>query len=126
MPKQEIPKQYNPNVTDALHIGHALNNTLQDIMIRFKRMQGHEALWLPGTDHAGIATQVVVEKKLAKEGTNRWDLGREKFVQLVWEWVNQNGDYILNQLKKLGFSCDIKYPLQGEKEKYVMVATTRP
>lgn len=223
MPRQEIPKHYNPkgsespvydfwlkgkyfsastdsgkkpytivipppNVTDVLHLGHALNNTLQDIMIRFKRMQGYETLWLPGTDHAGIATQVVIEKRLAKEGKSRWDLGRDKFVQLIWDWVNTKGDYILNQLKKLGFSCDwsrtrftldqklsqavsevfvhlynkgliyrgkyiinwcprcltslsddevvvkeengslwyVKYPVQGEKDKFIRVATTRP
>jgi valyl-tRNA synthetase len=177
-----------PNVTDVLHLGHALNNTLQDIMIRFKRMQGHEALWLPGTDHAGIATQVVLEKELAKQGKTRWDLGREKFILFIWDWVNHKGGYILNQLKKLGFSCDwsrtrftldenlskavsevfvhlydkgliyrgkyivnwcprcltslsddepeveqvegflwyIKYPIQGEKDEFIIVATTRP
>ncbi len=223
MPRQEIPKQYNPkatestiydfwlkgkfftpqptagkksytivipppNVTDVLHLGHAFNNTFQDITVRYRRMQGYETLWLPGTDHAGIATQVVVEKRLAKEGKSKKDLGREKFAELVWDWVRQNGDYILNQLKKLGFSCDwsrtrftldeklsqavaevfvrlykknliyrgkyiinwcprcltslsddetevekksgwlyfIKYPLEGEKEKFLTVATTRP
>lgn len=120
MPKQELPKQYNPkatessiydfwlkgkffladssstkkpycivipppNVTDVLHLGHAFNNTFQDIMTRYKKMQGFETLWLPGTDHAGIATQVVIEKRLAKEGKSRWDLGRERFVQLIWD-----------------------------------------
>ncbi|OGC79078.1 MAG: valine--tRNA ligase [candidate division Zixibacteria bacterium RBG_16_40_9] len=95
-----------PNVTDVLHLGHGLNNTLQDILIRWKRMQGYEAMWLPGTDHAGIATQVIIEKKLANEGKTKWDLGREKFIQLVWEWKEKNGEYILNQLKKIGCSCD--------------------
>ena len=95
-----------PNVTDVLHVGHALNNTLQDILIRWKRMQGYETEWLPGTDHAGIATQVILEKKLAKEGLSREKLGREKFIQLAWEWKKKNGDAILNQLKKIGCSCD--------------------
>ena len=95
-----------PNVTDVLHLGHALNNTLQDILIRWRRMQGFETMWLPGTDHAGIATQVMIEKKLAGEGKTKWDLGREKFVKLVWEWKEKNGEYILNQLKKIGCSCD--------------------
>ncbi len=95
-----------PNVTDVLHLGHGLNNTLQDILIRWKRMQGYEAMWLPGTDHAGIATQVIIEKKLASEGKSKWDLGREKFVQLIWDWREKNGEYILNQLKKIGCSCD--------------------
>jgi len=95
-----------PNITDVLHLGHALNNTLQDILIRWKRMQGFEAMWLPGTDHAGIATQVIIEKKLRNEGKSKADLGREKFIQLVWEWKEKNGEYILNQLKKIGCSCD--------------------
>ncbi|MCK4224636.1 MAG: valine--tRNA ligase [candidate division Zixibacteria bacterium] len=95
-----------PNVTDVLHLGHALNNTLQDILIRWKRMQGYEAEWLPGTDHAGIATQVILEKKLALEGTSKEKLGREKFLELAWEWKRKNGDAILNQLKKIGCSCD--------------------
>jgi len=95
-----------PNVTDVLHLGHALNNTLQDILIRWKRMQGYEAEWLPGTDHAGIATQVILEKKLALEGTSKEKLGRERFVELAWEWKRKNGDAILNQLKKIGCSCD--------------------
>jgi len=95
-----------PNVTDVLHVGHALNNTLQDILIRWKRMQGYETEWLPGTDHAGIATQVILEKKLVKEGSSREKLGREKFVQLAWEWKKKNGNAILNQLKKIGCSCD--------------------
>lgn len=95
-----------PNVTDVLHLGHALNNTLQDILIRWKRMQGYEAEWLPGTDHAGIATQVILEKNLAKQATSKEKLGRERFVQLAWEWKKKNGDAILNQLKRIGCSCD--------------------
>ncbi len=95
-----------PNVTGILHMGHALNNTLQDIMIRMKRMQGFETCWMPGTDHAGIATQNVVEKQLAKEGKKRADLGREKFIAKTWEWKQQYGDTIIHQLKKIGASCD--------------------
>ena len=95
-----------PNVTDILHLGHALNNTLQDILVRWKRMQGYEAEWLPGVDHAGIATQVILEKKLAEEGTSRQKIGRERFVKLAWEWKEKNGEAILNQLKKIGCSCD--------------------
>ncbi len=95
-----------PNVTGSLHVGHALDNTLQDILCRSKRMQGFEVLWLPGTDHAGIATQNVVERSLAKEGISRHDLGREKFVSRVWEWKNEYGSTIIRQLKKLGASCD--------------------
>ncbi len=97
-----------PNVTGILHMGHALNNSIQDILIRYKRMQGFEALWMPGTDHAGIATQNVVEKALAKEGLKRQDLGREKFIQRVWQWKEQYGSTIIHQLKKLGCSCDWK------------------
>ncbi len=95
-----------PNVTAALHMGHALNNTLQDIIIRYKRKQGYEALWLPGTDHAGIATQNVVERELKKEGKTRHDLGREKFIEKVWEWKHKNRGHIVSQLKKIGSSCD--------------------
>jgi valyl-tRNA synthetase len=95
-----------PNVTGMLHMGHALNNTLQDIIIRFKRMQGYNTLWMPGMDHAGIATQNVVEQELAKEGKSRHDLGREKFVARVWEWKEKYGGVIINQLKRLGCSCD--------------------
>jgi valyl-tRNA synthetase len=95
-----------PNVTGALHMGHALNNTLQDVLIRFKRLQGFRTLWQPGTDHAGIATQSVVEKQLAKDGIKRQDLGREKFVEKVWEWKNEYGERIVNQLMRMGFSCD--------------------
>ena len=177
-----------PNITGELHMGHALNAFTQDILIRFKRMQGYKALWLPGTDHAGIATQNVVEKQLKKEGKSRHDLGKEKFIERVWQWRNKYGHLILDQLKKLGASCDwsrtaftmdesyqkavetaflhyhkkgwiyqgdrvinwctrcrtslsdleleyreekghlwyLKYPFEDEKDKYILVATTRP
>ena len=95
-----------PNVTGTLHMGHALNATIQDILIRWRRLQGYKTLWLPGTDHAGIATQVVVEKELKKEGRNRFDLGREKFIERIWQWKEKYGDIISDQLKKLGASCD--------------------
>jgi valyl-tRNA synthetase len=95
-----------PNVTGVLHIGHALNNTLQDVLIRFKRMEGYAVLWMPGTDHAGIATQNVVEKQLLEEGLDRHTLGREKLIERVWKWKEQSGGTIINQLKKLGASCD--------------------
>jgi len=95
-----------PNVTGVLHMGHALNNTLQDIMIRYKRMDGYNTLWMPGTDHAGIATQNVVEKSLAERGTSRHDLGREAFIEEVWRWREKHGGLIINQLKRLGASCD--------------------
>ena len=178
-----------PNVTGQLHMGHALDSTLQDILTRFKRMQGYSTLWLPGTDHAGIATQIKVEEELrVKEGKTRYDLGREKFLQRVWQWKEKYGGRIVEQQKKLGVSCDwsrsrftmdegcskavretfcelyekgliykgsriinwcpncvtalsdaeveyvdkpgklwhIKYPIQGEEGRYVIVATTRP
>jgi valyl-tRNA synthetase len=95
-----------PNVTGSLHMGHALNNTIQDILTRYKRMDGYNTLWLPGTDHAGIATQNVVEKQLAEEGTGRHQMGREAFIERVWKWKNQYGGQIIRQLKKLGSSCD--------------------
>ncbi len=95
-----------PNVTGRLHIGHALVNTLQDIVVRWKRMSGFNTLWLPGTDHAGIATQMIVDRKLAKEGISRFDLGREKFVERVWEWKESYGHQIIDQLKRLGASAD--------------------
>jgi valyl-tRNA synthetase len=95
-----------PNVTGMLHMGHALNNTLQDVMIRYKRMQGYNTLWMPGMDHAGIATQNVVEQQLRKEGLSRHDLGREKFIERVWEWKEKYGGVIIHQLKRLGCSCD--------------------
>jgi valyl-tRNA synthetase len=105
------PKGYSivippPNVTGVLHMGHALNNTLQDILCRYRRLRGDNVLWMPGTDHAGIATQNVVEKKLAEEGVDRHQLGREKFIQAVWQWREKYGSAIINQLKRLGASCD--------------------
>src|SRR5437016_10129452 len=95
-----------PNVTGRLHIGHALVNTLQDIVVRWKRMSGFNTLWLPGTDHAGIATQMIVERELQKEGISRFDIGREKFVEKVWEWKESYGNQIIDQLKRLGCSAD--------------------
>jgi len=95
-----------PNVTGSLHMGHALNNTLQDILCRYKRMDGFRVLWVPGTDHAGIATQNVVERQLTQKGTSRSELGREKFIETVWQWKREAGDAILHQLKALGVSCD--------------------
>ncbi|MGE0612196.1 MAG: valine--tRNA ligase [Hyphomicrobiales bacterium] len=95
-----------PNVTGSLHMGHALNNTLQDVLVRFERMRGRDVLWQPGTDHAGIATQMVVERQLGESGTDRRTLGREAFVRRVWSWKEQSGGMILNQLKRLGASCD--------------------
>jgi len=95
-----------PNVTGILHMGHALNNTIQDVLVRWRRMQGRNAVWMPGTDHAGIATQNVVEKALRKEGLTRRDLGREKFLARVWEWRKEYGGTIVRQLRKLGASCD--------------------
>jgi valyl-tRNA synthetase len=95
-----------PNVTGSLHMGHALENTLSDVIVRFERMRGKKVLWLPGTDHAGIATQNVVEKNLKKEGVSRHDLGREKFLEKIWEWKEQSGNTILSQLKQLGCSLD--------------------
>jgi valyl-tRNA synthetase len=95
-----------PNVTGDLHMGHAFNNTIQDILCRYARMTGKAVLWMPGMDHAGIATQNVVERQLAEEGLTRHDLGREKFIERVWEWRREKGGKILNQLKRLGASCD--------------------
>jgi len=95
-----------PNVTGSLHMGHALNNTLQDILIRYARMTGRDALWQPGMDHAGIATQMVVERQLAETGENRRDMGREKFLERVWEWKEESGGTITRQLRRLGASCD--------------------
>jgi valyl-tRNA synthetase len=97
-----------PNVTGVLHMGHALNVTLQDILCRYYRLKGHNVLWMPGTDHAGIATQNVVEKKLAAEGRSRHQLGREQFIDSVWEWRKESGSAIIHQLKRLGASCDWK------------------
>ena len=95
-----------PNITGFLHMGHALNNTIQDIICRYKRMKGFNVLWQPGTDHAGIATQNVVERELAKKGLSRHEIGRERFIQLVWEWKEKYGNIIIKQLKRLGCSCD--------------------
>jgi len=103
-----------PNVTGQLHMGHALDETMQDILIRQKRMQGYAALWLPGTDHAGIATQIKVEAELRKDGKTRYDLGREKFLEKVWDWKNLYGNRIITQLKTLGASCD------WERERFTM------
>ncbi|MCS6288699.1 MAG: valine--tRNA ligase [Nitrospira sp.] len=103
-----------PNVTGSLHVGHALNNTLQDILVRWRRMQGRNALWMPGTDHAGIATQNVVERQLQAEGTTREALGREQFLKRVWQWKEQSGGTIISQLKRLGASCD------WERERFTM------
>jgi valyl-tRNA synthetase (EC 6.1.1.9) len=95
-----------PNITGILTMGHILNNTIQDVLVRWKRMKGYEVCWVPGTDHAGIATQNVVERSLSKEGKDRRSLGREKFLARVWEWKEQYGGTIIKQLKKLGVSCD--------------------
>ena len=110
-PKKNNKKHFSivippPNVTGSLHMGHALNNSLQDLLVRFYRMNGYETLWQPGTDHAGIATQAIVEKKLLEKGIKKKELGRDKFINEVWKWKNESGDKILNQLKKLGCSCD--------------------
>ena len=107
----EAPKPFTivippPNVTGSLHMGHALNNTLQDILVRFERMRGKNVLWQPGMDHAGIATQMVVERQLMERQIHRRDIGREEFVGKVWEWKAESGGMIFNQLKRLGASCD--------------------
>jgi len=103
-----------PNVTGVLHMGHALNITLQDSLCRYRRLKGDNVLWMPGTDHAGIATQNVVERKLSQEGTDRHQLGRKKFIEAVWDWRSQYGSAIINQLKRLGASCD------WERERFTM------
>ncbi len=104
-----------PNVTGQLHMGHALDETMQDILTRYKRMCGYAALWILGTDHAGIATQIKVEESLrVNEHLTRYDLGREKFLERVWEWKNLYGNRIISQLKKLGSSCDY------ENERFTM------
>jgi len=110
-PKKNNKKHFSivippPNVTGSLHMGHALNNSLQDLLVRFYRMNDYETLWQPGTDHAGIATQAVVEKKLLEKGIKKKEIGRDEFVKEVWKWKKESGDLILNQLKKLGCSCD--------------------
>ena len=103
-----------PNITGQLHMGHALDNTLQDILIRWKRMQGFSALWLPGTDHASIATEAKIVETMAKEGLKKEDIGREKFLERAWEWKKVYGGRIVEQLKKLGSSCD------WERERFTM------
>ncbi|HKS16239.1 MAG TPA: valine--tRNA ligase, partial [Planctomycetota bacterium] len=113
-----------PNVTGSLHMGHALNNTIQDLLIRWKRMQGFECLYLPGTDHAGIATQNVVEKELKKEGTNRHVLGRDSFLRRVWAWKEQYGETIYMQLRRLGCSCDWSRERFTMDESYVRAIRT--
>ena len=95
-----------PNVTGSLHMGHMLNHTVHDVIVRRKRMQGFNTLWLPGMDHAGIATQNVVERELRKEGLSRHVIGREKFVERVWQWKEQYGGIILKQIRRIGASCD--------------------
>ena len=116
-----------PNVTGVLHMGHALNNTLQDIIIRRKRMQGFNTLWLPGTDHGGIATQNIVEKELAKKGLERDEMTREEFLRKMWEWRREFGDTIIEQLKRLGCSCDwkrLKFTMDEELTDAVLHAFT--
>src|SRR6187397_2898602 len=110
-PERAAAKPYSivippPNVTGSLHMGHALNNTLQDVLVRFERMRGRNVLWQPGMDHAGIATQMVVERQLMERQINRRDLGRDAFIQKVWDWKAESGGIIFNQLKRLGASCD--------------------
>ncbi|MEI8134819.1 MAG: valine--tRNA ligase [bacterium] len=117
-----------PNVTGILHMGHALNNAIQDTYIRYHRMLGHEALWMPGTDHAGIATQTKVEKKLKEEGKTRYDLGREKFVEEVWKWKNEHSDFIETQLRALGCGPDWRrftFTMDEKYEKAVVEAFVR-
>jgi valyl-tRNA synthetase len=114
-----------PNITGSLHMGHALNNTIQDILTRYYRLQGKKTLWLPGIDHAGIATQNVVEKEISKEGLTRHQLGRDKFIERVWQWKEKYGNLILEQLKKLGCSCDwsrSRFTLDKEYERAVQTA----
>ena len=110
-PKYNFDKNFSicippPNVTGSLHMGHALNNTIQDILVRYHRMNGYNTLWQPGTDHAGIATQMVVERNLEEKNIYRKDLSREEFIKKVWEWKEYSGSTIINQLKRLGSSCD--------------------
>src|SRR5256885_6594891 len=117
-----------PNVTGALHIGHAFQQLLQDIVIRRRRMQGFETLWLPGTDHAGIATQVVVERELAKEGIDRRALGRAAFVERVWAWKAEYGGRIVEQMQALGNSCDwdrLRFTMDDGLARAVRVAFVR-
>ena len=114
-----------PNVTGSLHIGHALDNTIQDVLVRYHRMKGLPTLWVPGTDHAGIATQNKVEQKLAKSGKSKHDLGREKFVEVVWKWKDEYQENIVGQLKKLGSSCDwsrLRFTMDDDYSKAVIEA----
>ena len=103
-----------PNITGKLHMGHAFDNTMQDILIRFKRMQGYNALWVPGTDHAAISTEVRVTNTLKEEGIDKKELGREGFLKRTWEWREEYGRTIVNQLRKMGSSCD------WERERFTM------
>ncbi|CAI8035724.1 Valine--tRNA ligase [Geodia barretti] len=103
-----------PNITGSLHIGHALDNALQDVLIRWKRMQGYNTLWMPGTDHAGIVTEIIMEKQLATWGTSREELGREKFIARMWNWKDESRGTIIDQLEQLGCSCD------WERERFTM------
>ena len=117
-----------PNITGSLHMGHALNNTLQDVLIRWQRMLGHNTLWMPGTDHAGIATQNVVERQLLGEGRTRQQIGRNAFVELVWKWREQSGRTIIDQLKRLGASCDWareSFTMDGPRERAVLEVFVR-
>ena len=115
-----------PNVTGQLHMGHALDETLQDILIRYKRMQGYSALWVPGTDHAGIATQIKVEEELrVKEGKTRYDLGREKFLERVWEWKRLYGSRIINQLKKSANALRWTRAVPRRCARFLSTSTTR-
>jgi len=114
-----------PNITGSLHMGHALNAVIQDILVRWKRMQGLKVVWVPGIDHAGIATQNVVERQLKKEGKTRFDLGKEKFIERVWEWKKKSGTIILDQLKQIGVSCDwsrTRFTMDKEYNKAVILA----
>lgn len=116
-----------PNVTGSLHMGHALNATITDILVRYHRMRGYKTVWFPGTDHAGIATQRVVEKQLQKEDVSRWELGREKFIEKVWEWKEKYGNIIVDQLKKLGASADwsrLRFTMDPEYAEWVKKAFT--
>ena len=112
-----------PNVTGSLHMGHALNGSIQDALIRINRMRGRNSLWVLGTDHAGIGTQAVVEKQLADEGVSRHDLGREAFVERVWHWREDYGERIINQFKRLGASCDYERERFTLDEGYVARST---
>ena len=103
-----------PNITGVLHMGHAMDNTLQDILIRYKRAKGYNSLWVPGVDHAALATEAKIVAKLKEEGTSKEELGREKFLERAWEWKNQYGNTITTQLRKIGCSCD------WSKERFTM------